>query len=412
MYGHECRWRVAVTGLLFGLILVADPVSRLDRARAFLAVGDEASALVELKAALQEEPNNLFALGNAGLICARRGQFKLASDYLTRAHRIKPADNQLALALLEVFARSDRKREAEQLAADIKLNTPLQRSQRTGAARLLLRLGSFDAAASMLKTDSAAGIDQHDLLGAIYAAKGDVRKASDEWQESIRLAPDDPERYFRLGILYLKYRTPSLAVIVFRHGIERLPTSALLWTGLGISQCLDEKLDPAEQSLETAIKLNPRFTDAYLLLGDILEQEKPREALEVFRRTIAAHPDLPIAYYYYGRLALQLGVGSIDNTIRALRKATALEPGFAEAHYELGRALEEAGKVDEAVTQFEQCLHLDPKLFKAQYRLAILYKKRGESDRAAKALSAFKQAQQSQAPDTELKQLDYQISRP
>jgi tetratricopeptide (TPR) repeat protein len=397
--------------LLFGTILTAGSSSPLDRARELLAAGNEESALIELKTALQREPDNLFALGNAGLICARHGQFLLASEYLARAHRINPADPQLALALLEVYARSGRKREAETLAADIRINETLQSRQILGAARLLLRLGSFDAAASMVKTDRSKGVEQHDLLAAIYTAQGDIRRASDEWQESIRLSPDDPKRYFRLGMLYLKYRTPSLAVIVFGHGVARQPASALLWMGLGISQCLDEKLEPAERSLQTAIRLNPRFTDAYLMLGDILEQEKPHEALEVFRRTMDAHPDLPVAYYYYGRLALQLNEGSINDTVRALRRAVSLEPGFADSHYELGRALEEQGNVDEAIAQFQECLRRDPKLFKAQYRLAILYRRRGESARAEEALKAFKLGQERQSSDTELKQLEYQVSQ-
>ena len=53
-------------------------------------------------------------------------------------------------------------------------------------------------------------VERHDLLGSIYAEMGDVQKASDELQEAIRLAPADDQRYFRLGMLYLKYRTPSL----------------------------------------------------------------------------------------------------------------------------------------------------------------------------------------------------------
>lgn len=346
------------------------------------------------------------------MICARRGQFLLASEYLARAHGIKPDDPQLALALLEVYARSGRKREAEQLAADIRVNTKLQSNQILGAGRLLFRLGSLDAAASMVNMDRSGGVEQHDLLAAIYTAQADVRRASDEWQKSIQLSPDDPKRYFQLGMLYLKFRTPSLAVIVFGHGVERLPNSALLWMELGISQCLDEKLEPAEQSLQTAIRLDPRFTDAYLMLGDILEQEKPHEALEVFRRTMTAHPELPVAYYYYGRLALQLNEGSIDEAVRALRRAVSLDPGFADSHYELGRALEEQGEVDEAIAQFQECLRRDPKLFKAQYRLAILYRKRGEPARAEQALKAFKLAQERQSSDTELKQLEYQVSQP
>ena len=48
--------------------------------------GHEDAALVELEALLRAEPNNLFALGNAGLILGRRGQFSRAAEYLSRAH--------------------------------------------------------------------------------------------------------------------------------------------------------------------------------------------------------------------------------------------------------------------------------------------------------------------------------------
>jgi tetratricopeptide (TPR) repeat protein len=316
------------------------------------------------------------------------------------------------LALLEVYVRSRRKQQAEQVGSDLRMHAKLQSPQILGATRLLVQIGSLNAAAEMLKSDPADSVQRHDLLGGIYSAMGDVRGASDEWQQAVRLAPDDLNRYFRLGMLYLKYRTPALAVLVFSHGVERIPTSPLLWMALGISQCLDEELEPAEQSLHKAIALNPRFQDAYLVLGDVLEQEKPHEALELFRRTMASDPKLPVAYYYFGRLALQLNEGPIDETIRILRKAVALDPGFADGHYELGRALEEGNNVNEAITQFEQCLRLNPKLFKAQYRLAILYKKRGELAKSTTAMKAFQLSQKSHDPEAEMKQLDYQISEP
>ena len=90
----------------------------------------------------------------------------------------------------------------------------------------------------------------------------------------------------------------------------------------------------------------------------MLEQDRPQEAIKIFRRAMTEHPDLPVAFYYYGRLALQLNEGSIDDTISVLRKAVAMEPSFADSHYELGRALEQAGKVDEAIPEFEKCLQL------------------------------------------------------
>jgi tetratricopeptide (TPR) repeat protein len=401
---------IALTVVISASASTADQA--LTHAQKLIAEGDEAGALVELNTVLQTEPDNLFALGNVGLISARRGEFARAEQCLSRAHRIKPDDAKLALALLEVYARNGNKIGAERVATDIRARVKLQSAQALGAAQLLWRLGRMDAAAAMAESAPMDTVEFHDLLGSIYYTKGDVKGASQEWQRSIQLAPNSAERYFRLGMLYLKYRTPSLATIIFGHGVAQVPGSPALWMGLGISQCLDEKLADAEQSLHKAIELNPRVADAYLLLGDILEQEKPGEALEMFRRIMTAHPDLAVAHYYYGRLALQLNEGRIEDTVAILRKAVALEPGFADSHYELGRALETAGETDEAIRQFRECLQLDPKLFKAQYRLAILYKKRGESARSVAALKAFEQAQKSGNPETELKQLEYTIGQP
>ncbi|MBV9225934.1 MAG: tetratricopeptide repeat protein, partial [Acidobacteriaceae bacterium] len=263
---------------LASALVFADPPS-LERAKTALAAGNENAALPALQAVLKTQPNNLFALGNAGLICARKGQLLLAAQYLARAHRLQPKDLQLGLALLEVYARSGRNQEAEQVTADLRAGGKLSSNQIRSAATLLFRSGNLKAAAAMAADDPVDGVLRHDLLASIFTAMGDVQKASDEFQESIRLDPDNDSRYFQLGMLYLKYRTPSLAVLVFGHGLQRRPNSALLWLGLGVSHALDEKLELSEVSLHRAIELNPRFTDAYLLLGDILEQEKPREAL-------------------------------------------------------------------------------------------------------------------------------------
>jgi tetratricopeptide (TPR) repeat protein len=405
-------WQWLLAGLLTVICPGAEQSPHLARAQALLAEGQEQSALAELQALLRTDPKNLFALGNAGLILGRQGQFSRAAEYLSRAHVIKPSDVQLGLALLEVNAKGRRKAEAAQVAADLVASGQLTGEQTLAGAQLLLRSENLEPAAIMAAAGPVDSVARHDLLGSIYVEMGNVQKASDEFQDSIRLAPADDGRYFRLGMLYLKYRTPSLAFLVFRHGVERRPDSPILWLGLGVSQCLDEKLGPAEESLRKALELNPHFSDAYLLLGDALEQERPEEAMKIFGKTMSEHPDLAVAYYYYGRLALQLNERPIQETVSILRKAVALEPSFPDSHYELGRALEQSGSVNEAITEFETCLGLDAKLFRAQYRLAILYKKRGDAIKASNALRAFQEAQKSQDSDTELKRLEYEIKQP
>lgn len=405
----HCWWPLLALLWVATLAKGADRQPNLTEAQRLLANGNERAALAELDALLRVEPDNLFALANAGLIHARRGHLARAADLLTRAHRLKPSDTQLSLALLEVQARLGQAEQTERITADLLQRRTLTGRQIRAAAQLLYRSGSYQAAEAMAKADPEDSAARHDLLGLIYTAVDNVRDASDEFQQAINLEPGDERRYFRLGMLYLKYRTPSLAVIVFRHGVERKPEAPLLWSGLGVSQCLDEKPVEAEASLLKAIELNPRFTDAYLLLGDILEQEKPREALEIFRRAITEHPELAVAYYYYGRLALLVNDEPLEHTISVLRKAVTLNPNFAEGHYELGRALEHAGQIDQAIEQFETCLKQNPKLYQADYRLSFLYRKRGDPVRAEAARTAFEQAQKPQDPSTEQKRLDYQI---
>lgn len=397
--------------LVTGSNLAAGRQPSLGRAQSLIAQGNEPAALAEMEALLRRDPDDLFALANVGIISARMGRVRRAQQCLSLAYRLKPDDLQLGLALLEVEATSGHKdisaKIATQLAASVRLTNELVWK----AIQMLQRLGDAPSAAIFAKLAIAVSPAQHQLLAALFETNGDIRAASDEMQEAIRIDPQDDTRYFRLGMFYLKHRTPALAVLVFQHGIEKREDSALLWLGLGVSQCLDEKVDAAELSLRKAIDRKPHFTDAYVLLGDILEQEKPREALGIFRATIAEHPDLPIAYYYYGRLAMILNEGSISETVAMLQKAVALDPAFTDSHYELGRALEQTKQNEDAAKQFEICLKQNPMLYKAHYRLAILYKKRGDTVRSANAMRAFQQAQKLQDPATESKRLDYTVEK-
>lgn len=405
-------WPTLLCLILLGPIGgAAESPSLLKRAQDAIANGNDTQALSALQGILKTQPNDLFALGNSGLICARRGDFSLGERYLARAHSLVPEDMQLGLALLEVCARSSRRQEAEKVAKDLRATGKLTSVQIRGAALLLVRSGSMESALAMAASDPVDSVSRHDLLASLYAEMNNVQKASDEMQDSIRLDPYKDGSYFQLGMLYLKYRTPALAVLVFEHGLYRKPTSPLLWLGLGVSQSLDEKVEAGEQSLKKAIDLNPQFTDAYLLLGDILEQGKPEEALDLFTRTIKQHPNLAVAYYYYGRLALLLNEGSSDQIVNVLRKAVELKPDFSESHYELGRALERSGKTNEAIAQFQDSLRLNPKLFRAYYRLAILYRKLGDPVKADAALKTFQEAQKTEDPELEIKRLQYEIKR-
>jgi tetratricopeptide (TPR) repeat protein len=241
-----------------------------------------------------------------------------------------------------------------------------------------------------------------------------MKRASDELQEGIKLDPNNPERYFLLGLVYLKHRTPALAQIVFEHGLAQAPNSARLWLWLGLSQYLGDDTARAQDSVQKALRIDPGLVDGYLVLGDMLESDgRLAEASELFHQAIEKRPDLFIGYFYCGKVALENGETMQEQALTFLTKAIALNPDFADAHYEKGRALEQAGKLPAAAEEYKVSLLKNGNLSQAHYRLALIYRKLGQAQSANSELALFEKTKlMEKEKDSVLNRLEYEIREP
>ena len=421
--------------------------ARIALAKLELADKNEDAALEQFEAVIAREPEQVFALGNAGLIFARRADYAKAVERLSRAHARDPESTPLALALAEAQIRAGQQADADRLiselqsagrltsdAARILASVWLQSGQPAKGAALVksepglgpqyrdmavrraeddfLR-GKYEAAAAELEAVRDLGPQDfafHRLLGNAYYELENPQKASAEFQDALRLDPKNEQVYFNLGMLYLKFHTPELAILVFEHALKEMPNSPLLWMGMGLTQHLAERTEKAATALKKAVELDPAFTDAYIVLGDVLESDnKLEDALPVFETAIRKQPDLYIGYFYYGKILLKMNDGRMEQAIEALRKATRLRPEFAEGHYEFGRALEHAGHTGEAIAEYKVSAEQDPALAESQYRLALLYRNQGDTARANLAMAAYKKAQAAEKSDTLMKKLEYRV---
>ncbi len=82
-------------------------------------------------------------------------------------------------------------------------------------------------------------------------------------------------------------------------------------------------------------------------------------------------------------------IGNFDGAIQLLATLTALEPAFAEAHFQLGLALAALDRNDEAVRSFRQTMRLNPYHFAASAALGHAYVALGN---LRGALHAYRQA--------------------
>jgi Flp pilus assembly protein TadD len=119
---------------------------------------------------------------------------------------------------------------------------------------------------------------------------------------------------------------------------------------LGVALRSGGKDFEAEEAYRRAIRLDPKYEEAYYNLGVLLEVERPSEAQALFRTALALDPDYACAYRELGYGLSNRGPNPESES--HLRKAIQLEPGDACARIYRGTYLWESEEVDAAVSEF------------------------------------------------------------
>ncbi|HBZ69865.1 MAG TPA: hypothetical protein DEP35_09075 [Deltaproteobacteria bacterium] len=102
-----------------------------------------------------------------------------------------------------------------------------------------------------------------------------------------------------------------------------------------------------------------RFGSIYYNLGNaFLSQERPKEAIESYRRAIEISPPHPEALIGIGSALLL--EGKLEDAVTTYRQALRVDPNLPEAHHALAVALHRAGKLDEALMQYQKAIDLKP----------------------------------------------------
>ena len=103
----------------------------------------------------------------------------------------------------------------------------------------------------------------------------------------------------------------------------------------------------------------------------LLEQFKPKEAADAFRRALQLEPGLALARINLG-IAL-FNMPDLPAAQKELQAAIAAAPSAPQPHYVLGLAAKTQNKADEAIASFQKVLQIDAKDVGANINLGQLY---------------------------------------
>ena len=213
---------------------------------------------------------------------------------------------------------------------------------------------SGDAAPNPTKIFGNAA-DSLVLLGVVLAVKGDNAGAIAAVTRAVTLAPDNFDAQFALGRALYGAGDPAGATHAFR----------------------------------AAVALKPADSRARFFLATSLERSgDDAAALGAYRELIAVAPEVAEGHLGVGVLVVKRGDDDLDEGIRELKKALAINDKLYEGQVALGRALIRKGRFAESLVPLKCAAELAPDNPEPHYQLAIAYRRLGQKD-AAEAESAL-----------------------
>jgi len=144
--------------------------------------------------------------------------------------------------------------------------------------------------------------------GLQLAAKGELQDAALSFCQAIKLYPDFPEAYQRLGEVLIPLNYWDDAQDCFCKALELNPCYPDAYNYLGVVLRNKKRLAEAEECYHQAIKYNPDYAEAYHNLGNCLKlTNRYAEAEKVYLRAIELKPDLALPRFSLATLYLLLG---------------------------------------------------------------------------------------------------------
>lgn len=184
--------------------------------------------------------------------------------------------------------------------------------------------------------------------GHLLERQGAFDRALEQYRRVLELQPDFIGVRNRMGITLNKLGKHADATTQFKLALQKQPNSAYLHNNLGFSLFLEKRYDEARGSFEKALALKPDFSRARMNYGVTL-----------------------------GKL------GSYDQAFEQFTKVCAP----ADAYYNLGVILTEAGSYGEAARNLEQALAINPKLDAARVQLNDVARLAADVDAQMKAIA-------------------------
>ncbi|HSN72616.1 MAG TPA: tetratricopeptide repeat protein, partial [Steroidobacteraceae bacterium] len=328
--------------LLAGCDLFVSAEARVDRAEQHVAEGDYRAAMIELKNALQDQPDNVDARLLLSRVSLHMGDLEAAEKELERAVDAGASPEQVGTLRYELLVTQ--RRFADAL-------TFLDADTTTGKADKLyytaiaeLGAGNVaaarEAASSLLASDPGS-VRGHIQMAEVLAAERRLDDALAEVGKALELAPRDATALWTRGRLLLvagraeEAETSLVAATADPIALDATTRAAAL-AALSESHFAQQDLDAAAESIAALERVAPGAPGTRLLKARMaLVQNRPSDAVAELDPVVQALPE-----YVPAQLLMATALISQGSTARAetlLKRVISRFPDNQQARVLLAR---------------------------------------------------------------------------
>jgi tetratricopeptide (TPR) repeat protein len=219
----------------------------------------------------------------------------------------------------------------------------------------------------------------HCNLGIALAGQGKVELAISHFQEALALKPDYFVACYSLGNTMLQCGRNDDAIAFYQRTLDIEPKYAKAHNNLGLLLAAREQFDAAIAHYEKALNCDPSLQVARENLA-VARAARSLATLAKCQEAVKANPIDAEAHYNLGRALLDCG--RVDEGIAEYRKVLEIVPNLAEVHNNLGVVLAARNRFEEAIVEYQLTVKLKPELVEPRDNLAFALAKIGNIDEA------------------------------
>ena len=293
---------------------------------------------------------------------------------MTKEHILKTTNLAGALKLAASQARQGQTDAATVIYTDILQQFP----KNITAIQGLKELQSAAVSSKPLGKDPPQDQLQH-LID--LCSQGQLPDALKQANELIAKFPGSVVLHNICGTILTRLQQYDLAINSFQKALKIQPKYVDAYNNLGILFKDQRDLESATECYRNALEIKPDHAEAHYNLGAVSEIQNDLEgAIRSYQKALEIKPDLVYVYKHLG-LVLQK-VGKFKEAAQIYKRSIALNSGDFLAYNSLGVTENILGKLREAESSFRQAILINSDYAEARYNLALTLQNIGEYDEA------------------------------